>query len=124
MLGDHLGDPGPVQRQPVGGERDGDLVDGVAIRTQLDDPCPGGVLTRRALGPGGDGEEELLTASPEVPDRGVQCRRGVTEPLGDHRRGLAVVQVGPQGFVPALAGVGWGREELTSRSHPRLRAIR
>jgi hypothetical protein len=72
VLGDDFGDPGPVQREAFGGQRGGDLVDGVAVGTEFDDPAPGGVLTRCALGPWGGGEEELLGAGSEVPDRGVQ----------------------------------------------------
>src|SRR5664279_5256134 len=86
----------------AGGEPAGDLIDGVPVGTEFDDPAPGGVLTRCALGPWGGGEEELLGAAPEVPDRGVQRRRGVAEPLRDHRRGLAVAQVSPQCLIPAL----------------------
>ena len=124
MLGDDLGDSSPVQAQAFGGQCDGDLVDGVAIGTKFDDPAPRGVLTRCTLGSWGGGEEELLGAGAEVTDRGVQRCGGVTEPHRDDRRGLTSVQIGPQGFVPALAGVGRGAEELTSRAYRRLRANR
>jgi len=52
VLGDHLGDPGPVQREALGGEPGGDLIDGVPVGTEFDDPAPGGVLTGALLGPG------------------------------------------------------------------------
>ena len=124
MLGDDFGDPGPVQGQVLGCQRGGDLVDGVSKVAQLDDPVAGGVFARGALGSWGGGQEELLGAGPEVPDRGVQRRRGVAEPLRDLSGGLPVVQVGPQRLVPALGGVGRGREELPSRPHRVLMGLR
>jgi hypothetical protein len=67
--GDHLGDPGPVQRGTLGRQRLGDLVDRVPGGPQLDDPRPGGVLARRGLRAGPAGDEELPGPGAEVPHR-------------------------------------------------------
>ena len=50
----------PVQAQAFGGQCGGDLVDGVAISTQFDDPAPRGVLTRCTLRFWCGGEAKLL----------------------------------------------------------------
>ena len=69
LISDHLGDPGPVQRGAFGGQRGGDLVDGMPGSAQLEDPGPGGIFARRGLRPGPGGDEELPCAGAEVPDR-------------------------------------------------------
>ena len=100
--GDHLGDPGPVQRGALRRQRFGDLVDGVPGRAQLDDPGPGGVLARRGLGPGPAGDEELPGPGAEVPHRRQQRRGGVAEPGGGLGGGQALGQVGAQRLIPAV----------------------
>ena len=72
LLGDHLGDPGPVQLGALGGQGLGDLVDRVPGGAQLDDPRPGGVLGRGGLRAGPAGDEELPGPGAEVPD--CACR--------------------------------------------------
>jgi len=69
LPGDHLGDPGPVQRGAPGRQCLADLVDGVPGGAQLDDPGAGGVLGRGSLRAGPAGDEELPRAGAEVPDR-------------------------------------------------------
>jgi len=69
LISDHLGDPGPVQRGALGGQRRGDLIDRVPGDAQLEDPGAGGVLARRGLGPWPAGGEELPRPGAEVPHR-------------------------------------------------------
>ena len=115
--------PVRFNRDALGGQFGGDLVDGVPLRAEGDDPGAGGVLAGRGLGAGPGVEEEAFRPGAEVGDSGVQSGGGVAEPLGDGRGGLAVEQVGPQCFVAGLrARVGDGEELAT---HPgRLRGIR
>jgi hypothetical protein len=82
LIGDHLGDPGPVQRGALCGQRIGDLVDGVPGGAQFDDPRPGGVLGRSGLRAGPAGDEELPGPAAEVPHCRQQARGGVAEPGG------------------------------------------
>jgi hypothetical protein len=67
LIGDHLGDPGAVQRGALCGQRRGDLVDGVPGGAQFQDAGAGGVLARRGLGAGPAGGEEIPGAGAEVP---------------------------------------------------------
>jgi hypothetical protein len=69
LLGDHLGDPGPVQRGALGRQCLGDLIDGVPGAAQLDDPGAGGVLGRGGLRAGSAGDEEIPGPVAEVPYR-------------------------------------------------------
>ena len=121
--GDHLGDPGPVQRGALGGESLGDLVDGMPGGAQLDDPRPGGVLGRRGLRAGPAGDEELPRAGAEVPYRRQQRCRGVAEPGGGLGRGQPLGQVGAQRLIPAVRRGGRAQEELPA-GPGRLRVFR
>jgi hypothetical protein len=123
LLGDHLGNPGPVQRGAAGRERFGDLVDGVPGGAQLDDPGAGGVLGRGGLRAGPAGDEELPRPGAEVPDRRQQRRGGVPEPGGGLIRGQALGQVGAERLIPAVRRAVRAQEELPARPG-RLRGIR
>ena len=123
LLGDHLGDPGPVQRDALGRERGGDLVDGVPGGAQLDDPRPCGVLGRRGLRAGPAGDEELPAAGTEVPHRRQQARGGVAEPGSGLGRGQPLGQVGAQRLIPAVRRGGRAQEELPA-GPGRLRVFR
>jgi hypothetical protein len=50
FLGDHLRDPGAIQRDPFPGEHERDLVDRVPCRAQLHDPVVRALLAGCALG--------------------------------------------------------------------------
>ena len=52
FLGDHLGDPGAIQRDPFPREHQRDLVDRVTRRAQLNDPVVRALLPGARLGPG------------------------------------------------------------------------
>jgi hypothetical protein len=123
LPGDHLGDPGPVQRGALGGQRDGDLVDGVPGGAQLDDPGAGGVLARRGLRAGPAGDEEVPGPGAEVARCREQARRGVAEPGGGLARGQALGQVGAQRLMPAVRRGGRAEEELPA-GPGRLRVFR
>jgi len=69
LPGDHLGDPGPVQRGALGRQCLGDLIDGVPGGAQLDDPGAGGVPGRGGLRAGPAGDEEVPGPAAEVPYR-------------------------------------------------------
>jgi hypothetical protein len=114
--GDHLGDPGAVEPDALGGQRGGDLVDGVPGRAQLEDPLAGGILGRGGLRPRLGGPEELGCPGPEVAHRGEQASGGVAEPGGRLGGGYALGQVGAQRLVPALRRGGRGEEEFAARS--------
>jgi len=94
-LGDHLADPGPVQPDPLAGQHGTDLVDGVPLSAQGDDPFPGGVLARGALGAGPGTGEEVPRPRTEVGHSRVKSGDGVPEPCRDARSRLTVQQVGP-----------------------------
>ena len=117
LRGDHLGDPGPVQRGALGRQRFGDLVDRVPGGAQLDDPRPGGVLARRGLRPGPAGDEELPGPGAEVPHRRQQRRGGVAEPGGGLGGGQPLGQVGAQRLIPAVRrGGGWRKNSPPGRA--------
>jgi len=123
LLGDHLGDPGPVQTGALRRERFGDLVDGVPGRAQLNDPRAGGVLGRGGLRAGPAGDEELPRAGAEVPDRRQQAGGGVAEPGGGLVGGQALGEVGAQRLIPAVRR-GVRAEEELSAGPGGLRGIR
>ena len=123
LLGDHLGDPGPVQRGALGRERSGDLVDRVPGGAQLDDPRPCGILARRGLRPGPAGDEEVPGPGAEVPHRRQQRRRGIAEPGGGLVGGQALGQVGAQRLIPAVRRGLRLQEELPA-GPGRLRVFR
>jgi hypothetical protein len=102
LIRDHLGDPGPVQRGAFGGQRGGDLVNGVPGGTQFQDPGPGGVLARRGPGPGLAGNKELPRSGAEIPHRRGQRRRRIPEPGGGLGGRQPLGEVGPQRLVPAV----------------------
>ena len=124
LVGDHLGDPGPVQRGALGRQRLGDLVDGVPGGAQLDDPRPGGVLARRGLRAGLAGDEELPGPGAEVPHRRQQRGGGVAEPGGGLGGGQALGEVGAQRLVPAVRGAVRAEEVLPARPGGLLRVFR
>jgi hypothetical protein len=112
FAGDHLGDPGPVQRGAGGGQRLGDLVDGVPGGAQFQDLRPGGVLAGRGPGAWLAGDEELAGPGTEVPHRRQQRRGGVAGPGGGLGCGQALGQVRAQRLIAAVRGAVRAKEEL------------
>ena len=112
FIGDHLGDPGPVQRGALRGQRRGDLVDGVPGGAQFEDAGPGGVLARRGLGAGPAGGEELPCPGAEVPHRRQQRRGGVAGPGGRLGGGQSLSEIGAQRLIPAVRRGFRAEEEL------------
>ena len=124
LLGDHLGDSGPVQRGAFRRERSGDLVDRVPGGAQLDDPRPCGILARRGLRAGPAGDEEVPGAGAEVSHRRQQRRRGIAEPGGGLGGRQALGQVGTQRLIPAVRGAVRTEEELPTGPGGLLRVFR
>ena len=123
LSGDHLGDPGPVQRGTLGRQRGGDLVDRVPGGAQLDDPRPGGVLARRGLRAGPAGDEELPGPGAEVPHRRQQGCGRIPGPGGSLGSGQPLGQVGAQRLIPPVRRAVRAEEELPARPG-RLRVFR
>ncbi len=114
-LGDDLADPGAVQPDALGGQCGGDLVDGVPLGAQGDDPGAGGVLAGCGFGAGAGIVEEVLCPGAEVGHGRVQPGGGVAEPGGHGRGGFTVEQVGTQCLVAGLRARGGDGEEFAAR---------
>jgi hypothetical protein len=115
LRGDHLGDPGAVQRGALRTQPDRDLVDRVPGPAQLDNPGSGGVLGRRGLGARPALGEERGVPGPEVSHHRLERRGLVAEPDRRLGRRTTLHEVGAQRLVAALPGRARGGEELQAR---------
>ena len=112
--GDHLGDPGAVERGPFLGQREADLVDRVPRRAQLQDPFSGGLLGRRGLRARPAGAEKLPLPGAEVTHQRLHRGGRVPEPVRHLGRRQAVEQIGAQRLIAALGQVLRPGEELAA----------
>src|SRR5262249_35494163 len=98
------------------GQGAADIVDGEVLLAQGDDALTQGLLFGGDVGPLVGGEEEAAAGGlAELVDQDTEAAVGVAEAFGDFRAGAAVDDVGTQGLVLTLGGVGRLQEVLRQR---------
>src|SRR5262249_36902140 len=98
------------------GQGAADIVDGEVLLAQGDDALTQGLLFGGDVGPLVGGEEEAAAGGlAELVDQDTEAAVGVAEAFGDFRAGAALDDVGTQGLVLALGGVGRFQEVLRQR---------
>jgi hypothetical protein len=115
FLAEDLVDGDVADGQSLDGQGLADVVDGVVAFAQGDDAVSGGVAFGGALGAGSGRSEELDASGPKLAAEGVEGLAGVAEAVGDLLGAAPVDEIGAEGFVLALAGVGRAQEELGAR---------
>jgi hypothetical protein len=95
------------------GQGAADIVDGEVLLAQGDDAQTQGLLFRGAVGSLVRGKEEAAVgALAELAEQDTEAAVGVTEAFGDFRPGAALDDIGTQGLVLTLGGVGRFQEVL------------